>query len=96
MMKKRFLFPLINLGTLIGCALALFTVPPDTSVRLFLFVSLAAIAAINATLIYKLRRRKSDIAPNPSDKLSSVIIWIGFAVFLFEVIRGAMKYWHQP
>lgn len=96
MMKKRYLFPLINVSAVIGCALAIFTVPPETTVRRFLFVSLAAIVAINAALIYKIRTRKSDIAAKPPDKFISVIAWIGAAVFLFEVIRGAMKYWRQP
>ena len=86
MIKKRYLFPLINLAALIGCALALFTLPPETSVKLFLFVCVATIAVINAALIYKFRTRKPDIAPKPQDKVSTMIIWIAFAVFLFEVI----------
>ena len=96
MVKKRYLFPLINTAALIGCAAALFVVPPDTSLKLYLFVCLGVIAAINVALAYRLRNRQPGVAPKPADKFSSVVVWIGFGIFLFGVIRGIIRYRHHP
>lgn len=96
-MKKRYLFPLINVSALFGCGLAIFTLPPETSFRLFAFICIGTIAVINIAMIFKVRAtQKPGYVAEPSDKWTSIVIWVGFLVFAAEVVRGYFKYWRAP
>ncbi len=96
-MKKRYLFPLINITALIGCGLAIFTFPPQTSYKLFAFISFGTIAWINIALFLGLRAaNKRGYVAKPLSKLTLFVVWIAFLVFLAEAIRGFLKYWRAP
>jgi hypothetical protein len=97
MMKKRYLFPLLNISVLIGCGLAVFTVPPETSFKLFALVCLGAILIFNGAMIVRLRAvQKPGYVPKPADKFTSIAVWIVFFAFMAEVVRGNLKYWRAP
>ncbi len=96
-MKKRYLFPLINISALIGSVLAIFLVPPTTSLKLFGSVCLGTIIVINVAMILKIRAtQKPDYVAKPPDK----IVWIftlAVSLYVFvQVVRGILKYWHAP
>ncbi len=96
-MKKRYLFPLINISALIGCGLAIFVVPPTTSLKLFGFVCLGAIIVINAAMILKIRAtQKPGYVAKPPDKVGRISVWLICLYFFAQVIRGILKYWHAP
>jgi hypothetical protein len=97
MMKKRYLFPLINIGSLVGCGLAIFIVPPKTNFKLFAFICVGLIIAINIAAILKVRAtQKAGYVAEPPDRVTTSVIWVGFLIFLVEVVRGLLKYWHAP
>ena len=96
-MKKRYLFPLINITALAGCGLAIFMVPPTTSLKLFGSVCLGVIVVINVAMILKVRAtQKTGYVATRPDK----IVWIFASAvalyFLIEAIRGFLKYWRAP
>jgi hypothetical protein len=97
MMKNRYLFPLINIAAVIGCALALFTVPPETSAKVYGSVCLGAIIVINVFMISKVRAsQKVGYVAKPPDKFAAVVGWVLLLVFLAQVVRGYLKYWRMP
>jgi hypothetical protein len=97
MMKKRYLFPLINISALAGCGVAIFAVPPTTSLKLFGSVCLGTIIVINAAMILKIRAtQKPDYVAKPPDKIVWIITLAVSLYFFVQVIRGFLKYWHAP
>ncbi len=97
MMKKRYLFPLINISALIGCGLAIFIVPPTTSLKLFGSICLAIIIAINAAIILKIRATQNPgYVAKPPDKVVTIFVWLVSLYFFGQVIRGILRYWHAP
>jgi hypothetical protein len=97
MMKKRYLFPLVNISALIGCGLALFVIPPTTSLKLFGIVCLGAIVVINVAIVLKIRAtQKCGPVAEPPDKVVTIFVWLVSLYFLVQVVRGILKYWHAP
>ncbi len=96
-MKKRYLFPLINISAVIGCVLAVFTVPPETSIKVFSFVCLGVIIVLNILVFLKVRaRQKPGYVAKPPDKLATIVVWVVCLAFFAEVIRGFLKYLRMP
>lgn len=78
----------LNIGLVVGCAAALFIVPPSTSLRLFVWSCTGVLILSNIWVVVAARRRKATAAIG-RDRFQQWGIWIALAflillMFLFS------------
>lgn len=72
---------LLNVCFAVGCVVALFIVPPNTSLRLFLWICIGSIIVFNAAIVVvpKIQRAPADARRNWFGRWQ---IWIALAFLL--------------
>jgi hypothetical protein len=80
-------FTVLNAGLLIGIFASLFVIPASTSIWLVAAVSAAIVGVMNVLLFRRLRSAEAETSVNDS-KSSTVIIAVGFLIFLIDLAFG--------
>jgi hypothetical protein len=90
---KRLL--IINIGALAGCFAALYLVPPQTPLRMFVLTFVGFIVVLNLAIFLNLRIRKGARAPRTPTSASSfrsAVLWIMLALIILTEILLRLGY----
>jgi hypothetical protein len=90
---KRLL--IVNVGVLAGCFAALYLVPPETPLRMFVLTCVGLIVLLNLAMFLDLRIRKAaktPRTPTPASSFRSAALWIMTALILLTEILIRLGY----
>jgi len=88
---KRLL--IINIGALAGCLAAVYLVPPETPLWMFVLTCAGFIVVLNVAIFLRIRKgARTPRTPTAASSFRSVVLWIMLAVIILTEILIRLGY----
>ena len=86
---------IINVGALAGCFAAVYLVPRQTPLRMFVLTCVGFIVVLNLAIFLNLRIRKgarTPRTPTPESSFRSAVLWIMMALIILTEVLIRLGY----